>query len=285
MRRGRPATHVLLLAFVALLAVSPAGADEARIIQLKHRPASEVMPLIRPLLGPDDVLSGMDFRLIIRTSDRNLKEVERVLAQVDVARQRLRITVEQAATEDHATTSQSVTGEARSGDQARVTLPARPPQEGGLVVQKDGLRYQATRRATAASNANTQTVMTLDGQRAWIRIGQSIPHVRKILALSRRQLVLVQDIELQDVTTGFEVLPRVHGDRVLVEITPRLASLRNPATGLADFQELSTTVETKLGEWLDLGEILGNRGEVHRAILESAGTTADARRTVRIKIE
>jgi type II secretory pathway component GspD/PulD (secretin) len=285
MSRGRPAIHVLLLAFAVLLALSSAGADETHIIQLKHRPANEVMPLIRPLLGPDDALSGMDFRLIIRTSDRNLKEVERILMQVDVARQRLRITVEQASVEDRATTSQSVTGEARIGDKARVTLPAKPPQKGGLVVQKDGLRYTANRRTTAASNTNTQTVITLDGQRAYIRIGQSVPHVKKILALSRRQLVLIQDIELQDVTTGFDVLPRMRGDRVLVEITPRLSSLRNPATGLADFQELSTTVETKLGEWLDLGEILGNRGEVERAILESASTTSDERRTVRLKIE
>ena len=285
MPRGHPAIHVLLLAFAALLTLLPAGADEARVLQLKHRPANEVMPLIRPLLGPDDALSGTDFRLIIRTSDRNLKEVERILAQVDVARQRLRITVEQASAEDRATTSQSVTGAARIGDKARVTLPAKPPQKGGLIVQKDDLRYTANRRTTAASNANTQTVMTMDGQRAWIRIGQSVPHVRKILALSRRQLVLIQDIELQDVTTGFDVLPRVHGDRVLVEITPRLSSLRNPATGLADFQELSTTVETKLGEWLDLGEILGNHDEVHRAILESATTTSGERRTVRLKIE
>jgi hypothetical protein len=72
---------------------------------------------------------------------------------------------------------------------------------------------------------------------------------------------------------------------VLVEITPRLSSLRNPATGLADFQELSTTVETKPGEWLDLGEILGNRDEVNRAILESAATVSGERRTVRIRIE
>jgi type II secretory pathway component GspD/PulD (secretin) len=285
MPRGRPAIYALLLACAAMLALSPAGADEARIIQLKHRPASEVMPLIQPLLGPDDALSGMDFRLIIRTSDRNLKEVERVLAQVDVARQRLRITVEQASAGDRATTSQSVTGEARIGDRARITLPGKSPPQGGLIVQKDGLQYQANRRTTTASSANTQTVMTMDGQRAWIRIGQSVPHVRRILALSRRQLVLIQDIELQDVTTGFDVLPRVHGDRVLVEITPRLSSLRNPATGLADFQELSTTVETRLGEWLDLGEILENRGEVHRAILESASTDSGERRAIRLKIE
>lgn len=285
MLRGRPAIHVALIAFAVLFVLTPAGADEARMIQLKHRSASEVMHLIRPLLGPDDALSGLDFRLIIRTSDRNLKEIERLLAQVDVARQRLRITVEQVSGDERTKASQSVTGETRIDDKARVTLPAKPTENGGLVVQKNDLRYTANRRTTSASSAHTQTVMTLDGQRAYIRMGQSLPYVKSILALSRRQFVLVQDIELQDVTTGFNVTPRVRGDRVLVEITPRLSSLRDPAIGLADFQELSTTVETKLGEWLDLGEILGNRGEVERAILESASATAGERRTVRLKIE
>lgn len=285
MTRGRAAIPVLLLAFAFLFALSPADADEARVIQLKHCPASEIMPLIRPLLGPDDVLTGMDFRLIVRTSDQNLKEVERVLAQVDVARRRLRITVEQAAAGERADASRSVTGEARVGDQARVVLSDAPAENGGLVIEKNGLRYQTSRRTSATRGAGTQTVMTMDGQRAYIRVGQSIPHVRKILSLSRRQAVLIEDIELQDVTTGFDVLPRVRGDRVLVEITPRLSSLRNPAVGLVDFQELSTAVETKPGEWLDLGEIPGNRDEVHRAILESTATTSGERRTVRIKIE
>jgi type II secretory pathway component GspD/PulD (secretin) len=283
--RDRPAIHVLLTAFLGLLLLNPANAGEARVIQLKHRPASEVMPLVRPLLEPDDLLHGTDYRLIIRTSDGNLKEVERVLAQVDVARQRLRITVEQAVAGDSARTSGSVTGQTRIGDNTRIILPGTSRQDDGLIVQKDGLRYQTSRRTGTTRGVSTQTVMTMDGQRAYIRVGQSVPHVRKILSLRHRQAVLVQDIELQDVTTGFDVLPRVHGDRVLVEITPRLSSLRNPATGLADFQELSTTVETKPGEWLDLGEILGNRDEVNRAILESAATVSGERRTVRIRIE
>ena len=282
---GRANIHTLFVAFAFCLALPHAGADETRIIQLKHRAASDVIPLIRPLLGPDDALTGMDFRLIIRTSDRNLKEIERILEQVDVARQRLRITVEQASAADSVTTSQSVTGEVQVGNKARVTLPAKTPPGDGLIVQKDKLRYSASRRTTAADNASTQTVMTLDGQRAYIRIGQSVPHVKRILALSRHQLALIQDVEFQNITTGFDVLPRVRGDRVLVEITPRLSSLKNPATGLADFQELSTTVETKLGEWLDLGEILGSRGEVQRTILESANTTSGERRRVRLKVE
>jgi len=285
MDRGRPIVTALLVALTALLTLAGVSAEEARIIQLKHRPAGEIIPLIRPLLGPEDALSGMDYRLIVRTSDRNLKEIERLLAQLDVAPRQLRITVEQRVANDRDTASHSVEGEVRIGDKARIKLPEKSPDDRGLVVQKDNLRLRTDQRTTAGRNETTQTVMALEGQRASIRIGQSVPHVKKILALGRGQVLIAQGIELQDVTTGFDVLPRVHGDRVRMEITPRLSTLRDPATGLADFQELATTVEVRLGEWIDLGTILGHRNEIDRAILESAATESGERRTIRLKIE
>lgn len=312
MDRGRPIVAALLVALTAMLALAGTCAGEAHIIQLKHRPAGEIIPLIRPLLGPEDALSGMDYRLIVRTSDKNLKEIERLLAQLDVAQRRLRITVEHRVVDDRDTTSLSVEGEARISDKAWVKLPEKPPDNRGLIVQKNGLRLRADQRTMAGRNETTQTVMVLDGQRAAIRIGQSVPYVKEILALARGQVLIAQDIELEDVTTGFDVLPRVRGDRVLMEITPRLSTLRDPASGLADFdadhsrsapcgraarvqirsgqicqdfQELTTAVEVKLGEWIDLGTILGQRHEIDRAILESATTESGERRTIRLKIE
>lgn len=263
----------------------PCLGDEARVIPLKHRTAEEIIPLIRPLLGPDDALTGMDYRLILRTSDRNLKEIERLLAQLDVAQQQLRITVDQSSSGRRSDTSHSVTGEVPVGDGGRIILPPGSPGKGGVTVQKDGLRYTARQRTTVESQGKLQTVLTLDGKPAYIRVGQSVPHVKRILALSGSGLVLAEEVELRDITTGFEVLPRVRGDRVRVEITPRLATLRDPATGLADFQSLTTTVEVKRGQWLDLGEIFGDRGEIEKAILQSASTEAGEHRTVRIKID
>ena len=285
MDRGRPIVTALLVALTALLTLAGVSAQEMRVIQLKHRPAGEIIPLIRPLLGPEDALSGMDYRLIVRTSDRNLKEIERLLAQLDVAPRQLRITVEQRVANDRDTASHSVEGEVRIGDKARIKLPEKSPDDRGLVVQKDNLRLRTDQRTTAGRNETTQTVMALEGQRASIRIGQSVPHVKKILALGRGQVLIAQGIELQDVTTGFDVLPRVSGDRVRMEITPRLSTLRDPATGLTNYQELATTVEAKLGEWIDLGTILGHRNEIDRAILESAATESGERRTIRLKIE
>ena len=285
MRSDRRIVTALFIMLTAFLALSVATADEARIIQLKHRPASEMIPLLRPLLGSDDALSGMDYRLIIRTSDRNLKEIERVLSQLDIEQRRLRITVEQLAAGDREASSQSLTGEMKMGDKTRIRLPENPSNERGLVVQNDDLRYTANRRATQSSNVNTQTVMTLDGQPAYIRIGQSLAHVKKILAFSRHQATIIQGVDLQNVTTGFDVLPRVHGEHVRIEITPRLSTLENPATGLVNFQELVATVEAKLGEWIDLGAILGGGNEIQHEILESASTASGEHRVIRLKVE
>ena len=285
MDRGRLIITALLVALITVLAPASVGAEEMRVIQLKHRPAGEIIPLIRPLLGPEDALSGTDYRLIVRTSDRNLKDIERLLAQLDVAQRQLRITVEQRVADDRDTTTHSVEGEVGVGDKARIKLPEKSSDNRGFVVQKDSLRLRTGQRTTVGRNETTQTVMTLDGQRASIRIGQSVPHVKKILAIGGRHVLIAQGIEPQDVTTGFDLLPRVRGDRVLMEISPRLSTLRDPATGLADFQELTTTVEVKLGEWIDLGTILGQRNEIDRTILESAATESGERRTIRLKIE
>jgi len=276
---------VLLIALAVLLPLNDTGADETRIIQLKYRTARDIIPVIRPLIGPDDALSGIDYRLIIRTSERNFKDIDRILGRLDVAQRSLRITVEQMAAGTDTSTSQSLSGETRTGGDARITLPAKPSGDRGLVVQKNGLRYRANDRSTTTKTANTQTIVTLDGQAAYIRVGQSVPYVKKIIGLSRNHPAITQGVVLHDVTTGFEVVPHVHGDRVRVEITPRLATLQNPATGLADFQELATTVDVRLGEWIDLGAIVGDHDEVGRAILDSSAMQTGERRTVRLKIE
>jgi len=285
MRGGSMSTDMRRLALL-LLILAPvfAAADEARILYLKHRPAEEMIPVIRSLLGPDDAVGGTDYRLIIRAPDAKLKEIERILPQLDVAQRRLRITVQQGVSADDTIDSQSLSGETRAG-KARIMLPGKPGADRDVVVQQGGLRYNINRRTASSDNGTTQTILTQDGQRAYIRIGQSVPHVQEILALSRHQMVITQGIALQDVTTGFEVVPHVHGDSVRMEITPRLSTLQDSATGLVNFQELSTTIEAKLGEWIDLGAVLGSRDEVERAILESGSTASGERRTVRLKIE
>ena len=273
--------------FLALIALTgTAFADEARVIQLRNRSAAEIIPVIRPLLGPNDAIGGTDTRLIVRTSDKNFREIEKLLAQLDTARRQLRISVRQTTAEERSGTGVGVSGEIRN-DNTRVQLPRQSaPEERGTVIRRDGVQLEMRQSRTASSHNVTSFVSVLDGAPAFIRVGQSIPHVQQILALTgKQQLVLAQGISLHDVVTGFDVTPHTQGENVQLQITPRLSRLANPTTGLVNFQEYSTTVVVKPGEWIDIGGLSGNGREIRRAILDSSSTQSGEQRTVLLKVE
>ena len=280
------------LAIALLVAIQPVAvlaADEIHVIALKHRTAQELIPVIRPLLGPTDAVSAMDYRLLVRTSPKRLADVERVVQQLDVAQRNLTLTVRQGSQAENRGTSQGLSGEVSVGRDARVTLPRGANDDRGAVIEHQSgdarLRYQTRTERGSASDERTQTLRVQDGKPTYIRLGQSVPHVKRIIALSGRQLTVAQGVEYQNVVTGFEVLPRVQGERVQLDIMPRLSSLADPASGLANFQELRTTVNVRLGEWIDLGAISGAGENVRRAIVESATAGSAEQRTVWIKVE
>ena len=280
------------LAIALLVAIQPVAvlaADEIHVIALKHRTAQELIPVIRPLLGPTDAVSAMDYRLLVRASPKRLAEVERVVQQLDIARRNLTLSVRQGSQAENRGTSQGLSGEVDVGRDARVTLPRSTSDDRGAVIEHQSgdarLRYQTRTERGSASDERTQTLRVQDGKPAYIRLGQSVPHVKRIIALSGRQLAVAQGVEYQNVVTGFEVLPRIQGERVQLDITPRLSSLADPASGLANFQELRTTVNVRLGEWIDLGAISGAGENVRRAIVESATAGSTEQRSVWLKVE
>lgn len=278
------------IVLLGLLVPGLAAADEIRVIELKHRSAEELLPVVRPLLGREDAVSAAGFKLIVRSSGKRLQELERVLAELDVPRRQLTLTVRHATLTDRARTRYEASGEARVGDGTRVIVPGSGASGGGVAVEHDRapdghVRLEAERRATTSHQEIAQRLRILDGERAYIRVGQSIPHVQRILVLTGNQAILSQGVPLQDVTTGFDVRARVRGERVLLEITPRLSSLHDPAAGLVSFVALTTTVEARLGEWIDLGEIAGSGEEVRRAILASGTQRAGEQRTILLKVE
>lgn len=279
----------ILLFMVMLPLAWPTQASDLRVIQLKHRTAQELLPVIRPLLGPDDAVSALDYRLIVRTTEARRREVERVVQQLDVARRNLTLRVRQGSHAEIRDTTHGVSGEVDIGQDARVTLPRRTQDERGVVVEQQRgdtrLRYEGRENRSSARDERTQTLRVQDGHRAYIQLGQSVPHVKRILSLAGRRVTIAQGVEYQNVVTGFEVLPRVQGERVQLEITPRLSSLADPSTGLANFQELRTTVNVRLGEWIDLGAISGAGESVRRSIVDSVVGDNTEQRSVWLKVE
>lgn len=248
--------------FLVVLLLLPlfAWANELSIIPLRHRSADDLIPIIRPLLDAGDVVSGMNDQLILRTSEANLQQIKRLLIDIDVAPRRLKITVLQNVDQETIARLTEVSGSVGIGRDARVSLPANGGHVGANVTLNQGQDYLAARVVSTRSleeNHKTQQVQVLEGNRALIRSGKTIP-------LPQRQIIyhpwggtVVDSVQTQEVNSGFYVLPRINGQRVTLEISTQNDNVvpskgpSNPAN--ISIQQSQSTVSGRLGEWLVVG--------------------------------
>jgi type II secretory pathway component GspD/PulD (secretin) len=212
--RALTAARRWLLALLVIGLPMLAGAQqEMEIIALRHRTLEQVLPALQPLLEPGGAISGMNDQLIVRASAHNREQIRRALAAIDTPARRLLIRVSQ-----NRDVSVTVAPGVRQGTQGM---------------------------------ASTQVVQVLEGGRALIRVGQSLPLPLRQVAIGPRGAVFSEGVVYRDLGQGFYAAPRVVGQRVTVDISPQFDS--PGSDGSAETQRLATTVSGRLGEWLELG--------------------------------
>jgi type II secretory pathway component GspD/PulD (secretin) len=279
------------LFWMAAAPLTQAAEPELRVIPLKHRLADEVVPVVRPLLAPGESVNGLDSRLIVRAAPLTFAQIERLLAEIDTPRRNLRINVRHAGESNRIQDSQGVSGDMRRGN-TRIVVTNGTHSTGGVSIGHTGpdgnVQLHSERHITTTRDASSQNLTVLDGGRAFLRVGESIL-VQPFLVLVGNRLGVVAGIQYYDVTTGFEVEPRiVNGasftERIQLAVTPRLAFRSNQGTQTVNFQELRTVVTVKPGEWVDLGGAVESSNEVNRQILSTHRNTGseDSRFLIRV---
>lgn len=255
--------------WLAFSPISNAAELEMRVIPLKHRLADEITPILRPLLAPGESVNSIDSRLILRASPQSLALIQRTLEQIDTPLRNLRISIRHGDERENAQQRQSISGEFRDGTTRIITSGSK--NSGGLVFKRSGpggsLEVQSERRLTTSRETTTQSLTVLDGGRAFLHVGESIPQVQPFLVLVGNRLALATGVQYYDVTTGFDVEPHLIGDRVQLTVSPRLVFGTSLGGQTVNFQELRTVVTVKPGEWVDLGSSVGSGNEISREIL------------------
>jgi type II secretory pathway component GspD/PulD (secretin) len=286
-----PALTLTVAGLLLLLATTweCASATETRIVQLKHRDADDVMPALLPLLGQDGRISGRQYQLFVRTSERNFAEIERVLKEIDTPLRNLRITLRHADNRTVTTSEQQVTADRNLGDNTRIVLNPSTSTRGGLSARRQGaeghVQYRSERRTSVRSQDAAQIVSVIEGRRAYIAVGVEVPQVQSFLVLAGNHLVRASGVTYRSVSTGFEVLPRMHGAEVDLEITPRVAFFSDQGSQQVTFSELGTHVRIKTGEWVDLGGVLGNANEVGRRILGTRSSQSQEQSDFQVRVD
>ncbi|MGD2075484.1 MAG: hypothetical protein PVG38_11275 [Gammaproteobacteria bacterium] len=245
--------QILLLISSLLLGV--AQADSIEMIQLENRPAAELIPVIEPLLDEGGSVTGQGFQLFLRTGEQNLEQIRRLVSQLDAAPKQLLISVFQGS--ERELRELRLSGGLRyRDDDATVSFGSGRPARGGASVT-----YSAGDTAVSGSVASTHRRLSdnpvhqlrvSEGSPGYIDTGESIPFFSGSTWLGGRRHT---GVEYRDVTTGFYVLPRAHGDQVMLEISPHKNALSHSRGGAVDTQSASTTITGPLGRWIAIGGV------------------------------
>jgi len=249
-----------LLGGISLFA-EVALADPIQTIQLKHRPADEIMPVIKPLLGADDSLTGQGYQLFIRTSEKNFEQVRQMVSKLDTAAKMLLVSVFQG--NDRELRALGVSGNFQYQDSdAKVGLGSS---------DKSGQRGADVKYSTRNASAGAHTFSTRgrlsdnpihqlrisEGSEGYIETGESIPYFSGSYWRGGRHGLVGGGVDYKDINTGFYVLPRVHGEQVTLDVSPYKQSQSRQRGGTIETQSAGTRITGQLGEWLAIGGITG----------------------------
>ena len=136
--------------------------------------------------------------------------------------------------------------------------------EGGQVPPGGNAQLGYGDFQTRGRNDSLHRVQVLDGRPALIRVGQSVPVYQVHQQIYGNNIVQGFDVQYRDTASGFVALPRVHGDRVTIEIYQQNESAA--PNGRFDAQQASSVLRGHLGEWMTLGSVggqdYGNRDDL-----------------------
>lgn len=278
-----------ILYFMLIFLSSPAWA-ELEVIMLQHRSAEDVLPIVLPLLDKGGVASGMNNQLILRTSSRNLAEIKRLLADIDIAPRRLRITVMQNVDSETVKRLTAISGSVGLGRDARLRVP-EGADNSALTVEAgqgaDRMRARVISTRSLEDDKKTQQVQVVEGGRALIRVGQSVPVSQREVVHSPWNTQVIDSTQYRDVNSGFYVRPRISGDRVTLEISAQNDALARDSANpsITRVQQLNTTVSGRLGEWMELGDSSQQTRNDGSSISTRSVSDVNERRNVLLKVE
>jgi type II secretory pathway component GspD/PulD (secretin) len=244
------------------LIACPVLAQSLEVIDLKYRTAAEVIPVLQPLVEQGGALTGQDYKLFVRASPANVQQLRAALAQIDRKPNQLLVSVRRS-------TQQEV-------ERERAQASAVVSNRGSAVA------VNATSSNARDRNDGVASVQVIEGNSAFISTGSDVPIVTAAAARGGHRQFAGAVTEYRNLSSGFEVTPRVNGTQVVLDIAQQDERVVN---GTVQTQHLTTQASGPLGEWIRLGGVNETASTHQSGILSRQYSTQSDAREVWIKVD
>ena len=234
----------LALALLLLLSIIPAlcfGETVVEVISVYNRPASELQPLLLPLLEPTDQIVANGDSMIVKTTPERLQTITQLIQKLDSPLHNLLISVVQSR--------EMTAAQLNAGINYDINVPLQQP--GNPRGRAQGYYGQFQGRN---NNQNTQTIRTMDGVPAHIKAGNVVPITNyQVYRDPYGYPYGNRSTQLVEATTGFEVTPRLVGQQVMLDVSPWSDNINSQ--GQFQTQGANTSIRANLGEWVEIGGV------------------------------
>jgi type II secretory pathway component GspD/PulD (secretin) len=271
-----------LLLFAALLGIASAGAVFAdypiEVIELHSRSYDEILPVIQPFVGNDGSVSGMGSKLVIKAAPERVREIKRLLAELDRPPKRLLITVGDAEDRARSSSGYRASADIKAGNsQISINSPGYP-------VDSSRAQIKLHDRRSTTTQSSQQFVQAMEGQSAYISSGLRIPLQTTERYYGAGVPYQRSTTQYHDVSRGFYVVPRVSGDAVTLEIAQH-NDKPGRRYGVIDSQRIDTMVHGRLGEWIDLGGLDTTESAQQGGLGRSVNSQQGRLQGIQLKVE
>lgn len=263
---------VLLIIFFLAHPSLAAQQNVLEIIPLSHRPAEEMAKIIRPILDKNETVIATGFKLIVKVSPARLEEIRGLIGQLDTKVHRLMITV----TQGNDFTLEQLNAH------SRINVRIGDNESEGNRIQVRGHYYQTESKGDFGS---TQRLQTMEGSPAIIRIGEEFPVYYYSTYQYGGEIEFTGGTEYREATTGFEVIPRLTGKQVILEISPWSDRRSTLGNGSIDTQSAHTTIRASLGEWVEIGGQVETKSLGKTGLFSRTQTTGKQRHRIFVKVD
>ena len=255
----------LLLIFITLFGNCAFAAETTiELIPLTNRPASEILPLLAPLLGNTAQLIDNGSNLLVKTTPDQMSQIKAIVNQLDVRQSNLVITVMQSG--------QTTADELNAMAGVQLNVQANNPSNSS--ARMIGHIYQTQDKG---GDENTQTIRTLEGIPAHIKTGNIYPRQYS------STYGYAASTDLTETTTGFAVVPRLAGEQVILSVSPWSDKMNG--RGQIETRNAQSTLRMNLGEWVELGGVGESSSSSTSGALVNTRETGKGRMHILVKVD
>ena len=227
------------LLVLILVASAAQAAKQLEIIQLTNRSASELVPLITPLVDRDVSLVADGFRLLVRGDPPQIEQVRTLVGRLDQAPLSLRLTLRTSRGGSANRSGGGVHGEVRD--------------DNGQIRGHGHVNIYSTENDD--DRTSIQHVRVTAGYPAYVHNDLQIPIVQRSAFVGRHGAGYSEQREYKTIPDGFYVLATAHGGNVTVRLAAEKSALTEGEDGPIETSGLTTTVTGPLNTWLSVGGV------------------------------